>query len=1033
MIVNKSRNYIEWGMVHWRVVGALCLVLLAFGAYSLWGMPRQEFPAFTIRQGLVVGVMPGADSRQVDEQLTRVVENFLFGFDEVNKSKTYSYSRDGQMVVFVELKESVNEVEAPAFWAKLRHGLAELKMQLPSQVVALVGTNDFGDTSALLLSLTAEGKNWNEVDLYMRDLEAELRRLPATSKIKRSGEQTEGIRIHVSRDRLAQYGIRPVAVFQALQGAGIMPVAGRLDGPDLERPIHVSPVLHGEKELGETILLAVGGNAVRLKDVARLERGYDDNDSYVRTNGRKAMVLSVEMSRGYDITRYGADVDAAIARVKARLPRGVEIYRVADQPLAVSTSINHFMRDFGLAVLAVILVTMLLLPLRVAAVAAITIPICILVSVGVLNLMGIELQTVSLAGLVVVLGMVVDNAIIVIDNHLEKLDHGMHPWNAAWRSAKELILPVFTATIAIVVCYLPMSFFMTGTAGDFIRSLPTTVAVALAVSMIVAAMMVPAMDYLFIRKGVAHVRKEGRKTVLERMERLYDDSLELAFRHRWITLGAGVLSAAIAIGIFATLPQQLFPKVERNQFAVEISLQKGRSLAATDSVVRVLERVLSKDPRVTSVTSFVGGSSPRFHTVYAPGMPSRSYAQLIVNTVDNDATEKVVDEYSESMRGAFPNAWVRWKQLELQQFTTPIEVRLQGDSMPQLRRAAAIIQDSVRKLEGVEWVRTDWEDPVRGVRVDMDWDEAGRMGVSPSFLGLSVAMGTSGFPVGTMWEGDHPVKLVLKDDSIRANTVDGFRRQLVSSMPLGASVPLEQVARVEPDWTDGAISRRNGVRCITVRVDPRRGVFAMDIQKQIEKIVSRMELPEGVSASYGGETEASVETFTPMVVSLACSIVVIFLVLLAQFGRFRKAGLVMLTMPLSLFGAALGLRLTGYPFCLTAFVGIIGLMGIVVRNGIILVGYADELMAGGMDVREAALAAGKRRMRPIYLTSMAAAVGVVPMIASGSSLWGPLGAVTAFGLVFSMILTLFVLPVAYWLVTSRVKPLAGVPAEAHHA
>ena len=232
-------------MVHWRIVGSLCFALLCFGAYSLWAMPRQEFPEFTIRQGLVVGVMPGADSRQVDEQLTRVVENYLFGFDEVNKSKTYSYSRDGQMVIYVELKESVNGLEAPAFWAKLRHGLTELKMQLPSQVVALIGTNDFGDTSALLLSLTAEGKSWGDVDLYMRDLEAELRRLPATSKVKRVGEQTESIRIHVSRDRLSQYGIRPASVLQALQGTG-NPARGGSSGRSGHRTAH--PCLSGSAQ-----------------------------------------------------------------------------------------------------------------------------------------------------------------------------------------------------------------------------------------------------------------------------------------------------------------------------------------------------------------------------------------------------------------------------------------------------------------------------------------------------------------------------------------------------------------------------------------------------------------------------------------------------------------------------------------------------------------------------------------------------------------------------------------------------------------
>lgn len=1029
----KPRNSIEWSMVHWRIVAVVCLLFVAWGAYSLWGMPRQEFPQFTIRQGLVVAVMPGASSNEVEEQVAREVENYLFSFKEVDKRKTYSYSSEGRLVVYVELKETVKGLEAPAFWARLRHGLNELKAQrLPARVAALVAVDDFGDTSALLLALTAEGHGWRDMDLYMRRLEAELRKIPATSKLRRSGEQEESIRITLSRDRLARYGIRPLTVYQALQGSGLLPMAGRLDMDELEMPVHVSPVLHSEKEVGETVLLSAGDAVVRLRDVARVERSHGDNDAWVRHDGKRAMILSLEMTPGNDITRYGKDVDAAIARVKADLPAGVEIAKVADQPGAVSDSINHFLRDFLIAVVAVIGVTMLLLPLRVAAVAAFTIPVCVLVTVGILNILGVELQTVSLAGLVVVLGMVVDNAIIVIDNHLEKLEHGMHVWKAAWKSAHELVVPVVTATLAIVLCYLPLAYFMTGTAGDFVQSLPITIAVALVVSMVVAAYFVPTLNVLFVRHGISHGREEGRASGLERLQRLFDRSLDAAFRHPVATIGVGVASVAVAVGVFAVLPQQLFPKLERNQLAVEITLQEGRPLVMTDSVSASLERILRADRRVVSVTGFVGSSSPRFHTVYAPRTPSRSYAQLVVNTVSSEDAVAVAEEYSRTLRGSFPDAWVRWKLLEMQSFATPIEIRLWSDDLASLRRAAGQVRDSLRRMP-VEWVRTDWEDPVRGVRLDMDWEEAGRLGISPSILGLSLASGTSGVAVGNVWEGDHPVKLVVREDSSRSRSLEGFRGQLVSSLPLGASVPLAQVAEAVPDWTDGAIAHRNGSRCLTVRVDPKAGVFAMDVQERIEEMLDRTRLPPGVSVTYGGETESSFETFVPMLVALGTSVLLIFLVLLCQFKRFRKAILVMLTMPLSLFGATAGLAATGYPFSLTAFIGVIGLMGIVVRNGIILVGYADELREAGIPLKDASIAAGKRRMRPIFLTSMAAAVGVVPMILSRSLLWGPLGAVTAFGLVLSMILTLYVLPVSYWLTSSRERPIAGIPEEARHA
>lgn len=375
-----------------------------------------------------------------------------------------------------------------------------------------------------------------------------------------------------------------------------------------------------------------------------------------------------------------------------------------------------------------------------------------------------------------------------------------------------------------------------------------------------------------------------------------------------------------------------------------------------------------------------------------------------------------------------------WSLFTLVQLgSTPIEVRIWGDSIASLAEIEARLHAKFQKLPGVEWVRTDWNEPIRGLSLDMDWDEAGRLGISPSLLGASLAMGTTGLAAETIWEGDHPVKLVLKEDSLRSHTISGFRQQQVSSFPLGASVPLEQVATVKLDWTEGAIHHRNGSRCITLRVDSRREVFASDVQKQVEDIVRRETLPPGIDITYGGEKEASAETYLPMAMALITGIVVVFFILLCQFGRMRKSVLIMLTMPLSLLGASLGLVMTGYPFCMTAFLGIIGLMGIVVRNGIILVGYADELLDSGYTPFNAALAAGKRRMRPIFLTSMAAAVGVVPMIASRSTLWGPLGAVTAFGLVFSMILTLLVLPVAYWLLTENASAISGIPDEAHHA
>jgi multidrug efflux pump subunit AcrB/outer membrane protein TolC len=1011
----KAPGIVERGMLRWRLVVTVTLGLLVFGVISLFTMPRQEFPDFTIRQGLVIGVIPGATPSQVEEQVAQPVENYLFSFKEVNKKKTYSVSQDDRVVVFVELNDEVSGPDAPAFWAKLRLGLNELKaQQLPSSVVALIGNNDFGETSALLLTVEADGRSPRDMQKYLEVLESHLRRLDATASLRRYGLQKEVIRVSISRDRLARYGVRPALVFASLQSRGAMPVSNRLDGDELEMPVHVAPSLRGEAELEDIILLSEPtGNHVRLKDVASIKREYGHDDSMVRYNGKSAVVLSIEMRTGNDITRYGRQVDRAIDAAKRELPPGVQISRIADQPKVVKTSIDHFMRDFGIAIAAVILVTVLLLPARVAAVAAISIPVCIGITLGVLNALHIQLQTVSLAGLVVVLGMVVDNAIVIIDDYVERLDHGVDRWTAAWKSAQSLLLPVFTATVAIILAYVPMTLFMTGMAGDFIGSLPATVAIALLTSLLVACLLVPIMNFALIRRGIRRHDGSRSSSLLDRLQRWYDSAIEVAIRHPWLTIGAGLGSFLVALAGLAVIPQQPFPKVERSQFAIEVYLANGRSLTQTDGVVRRLETQLLGDKRVVSVTSFIGDSSPRFHTLYAPKMPARHYAQLIVNTVNEGDVTALVRENETRGRELFPEAWVRWKQLDFQPGAS-IEARLSGGSIAELKEAAAKVEAQARAIPGTARVFDDYEEPTPSVEIVANADDAAQLGIAPSILQTSLALGLQGFPIGTIWEEDYPVSVLLKDDAAEARTLEGLRQQYVTSPLAAATVPLEQVASVKPVWNEGAIVRRNGVRTLAVKVDVRNETLVSVVQSKLDRGIRALGLAPQIRVEYGGEVELSEEVYPPLTRAMVLSVSLIYLVLLWQFGRHRKAILVTLSMPLVVFGAVFGLFVSRYPFGMTAFIGLIGLLGIVVRNGIILVGYAEEVRREqGLTVREAALVAGKRRMRPIYLTSMAAAVGVVPMILSRSTLWGPLGAVTCFGLLFAMVLTLFVLPVAY--------------------
>ncbi len=1004
---------IEKAMRNNNIVVIIAVAIIIVGIVALIKMPRNEFPTFTIRQGVIVGVYPGANSSEVEKQLTTVVENYIFGYQEVKKAKTYSYSREGIMYIFVELNDDVKN--ADQFWSKLKHGLAELKMTLPTGVLALIANTDFGDTSALLITLSSDTRSYKELEEQLKKLETEIRRIPATSKVKHFGLQKEKIFVNVRPELLNEYNIKSLSLLGSYQANGMVSYAGKLDDGNIVMPVHFPPNFESEKDLAEQIVYSdPSGNVVRLKNIATIERKYDKPENFIRQNEKKTILLSLEMQPGNNIVAYGKEVNKALDKFKKHCPQGIEVATISELPKYVSDSVNDFLKEFLIAIVAVILVTMILLPLRVASVAGITVPISVMITLAVLYFVGIELHTVSLASLILVLGMIVDNSIVVIDNHVSKIDHGISPWHAAIKSAMELKAPIIVATLAILAAYIPIGFMVPGTAGEFMETIPWVVTIALVVSILVAMLLVPYLNFAFIKKGLKNKKKPGRKSFLDLLQSWFDRSLDHAFNHKKLILSAAVVMVAFSMVIFSFTDQELFPEMERNQFAVEVSLPAGSSLEATQKVVDSLEVILKKDQRVTTVTSFIGTSSPRFHAAYAPKMPASNYGQLLVNTKSDKATREIINEYSPKYSDNFINAYVNWKILALQPSKSPIEIRISSDSVKDIRLTEEKVNKILAGTRGLAWVRNDWDQPRQSINVNLDRDKANRMGYYKSLVATSVMIGLDGVPLTTIWEGDYPVEVVLTQDQSAANQLKTIADQYITSPLNFSAIPLRSMATFTPGWTEGTIARRNGVPTLMIQIDNSPDVTASAIFNQLRPQIDKLQLSEGTSITYGGDYEAQQEVFVPMGIALVVSIILIFFILLIQFKKAKISLLIMSGMLLTLPGAAFGLWVMGYPFSVTAFIGITSLCGMVVRNGIILIDYARELRENQrMTTKEAALAAGKRRMRPIFLTSAAAAVGVIPMILSRSPLWGPLGTVICFGLLFSMVLTLYILPVLY--------------------
>ena len=1014
-----------------QVTLVLSGILFVAGFYALLTMPRREDPKITIHTGIVAAIYPGATATEVEDQVTRKIEERLFRFEEIRRDKTFSTTRNGMVIINVDLNKSVKDSDE--FWSKLRLEMAQLKAtELPAGVRGPIVDSDFGDTVAALIAVHGGHYGYRELKDYAQTVETGLRAIPAVSKIKRIGDQKEEIDISTSSERLSQYSVNPLKVMGALQGRNTPQFAGRVPAGESKVPINSGGRIQTEDEIRQIMVdVSPTGQPVYIGDLANVERVYKDPAEYARIGGEQTILLAVEMHEGNNIVDFGNTLRATLKNIQTTLPPEVKLDLVADQPRVVSERINDFFREFGIAIVAVILVTMLLLPMRVALVSAIAIPVSVSMTFGMLDACGIELQQVSIAALIVVLGMVVDNAIVIVDNYVGLLDRKVPIDEAAERCATEMAVPVLTATLAIIAAFAPLAL-LTGAVGEFIRALPIAVAISLGTSFFVAMLLTPLMARYFIRQGlVDHSQEdsgEARKlTPLDHMQKGYNRVITWAMLNKKLVLVSSVAAFVIGLGILAMVPQLFFPLAERDQFVMDVWLPEGAKIEATDATVRRIEAVLSKEKQVKMYASFLGESAPRFYYNVNPQAPAANYAQILVNTGSAKETPKLVERLRERLPDVVPEARVFVKELQQGQIMeAPVEVRISGDDIATLETLGNQAEEILRHTPGATYIHTDWHEDAWQVGMNVREEVANRMGLTNAGLAQQLAAGFEGAPMTTFWEGDRGVDVVLRLSPADRQSFQNVSDTYVMSPVTGAKVPLAAVASLTSEWQPGRIVRRNGVRTLTVRAFPGRGRLASEILGHARKQLDTMALPAGYRIEYGGEFENQQEVSGELRNALLISLVLIFLILLFQFRTLVDPLIVMVAFPLALPGAALGLLITHNTFGFTAFIGIISVGGLVVRNSIILIDYIHERMKSGVDLEQAALEAGERRLRPIFLTSAAAAVGVIPMILSGSSLWSPLASVIAFGLLGSMVFTLVAIPVLF--VVAHRKHTAPVPA-----
>ena len=1100
----SKRDHIQGALRNHGIIFFVFGVLMAFGIWALPQMSKDEFPQFTIRQAVVAAIYPGATAEEVEQQVTVPLEAFINSYEEVNRQMTYSTIEDGVVYCYVMLRNSITSKDQT--WAKMRAGLNLLKKtQLPAGVADVVLIDDFGNTASILLSVESNQRSVTELQPYAERLTRQLSEIDAMGKLKILGSRHEQIVVTLDLPRMASYGLTPSALQAQLLLQGLRTVGGQDESAG---ELRVDIPYSSEYEIARQIIRTdpLTGAVLRLQDIATVERRLPKPEQFVRCynnveqnslsslsagglsgeaglsslsasglsgeaglssvsasgqsgeaglssvsasglSGEAGLIISMEMEPGNNIVAFGESVQQVLDEAALQFPPDIRLHRVTDQPKVVDDSVRSFLRDIFISILVVIAVMLLLFPLRTALVACTGVPVCIAICIGLMYLTGIELNTVTLAALIFVLGMIVDDSVIVIDGYTNLLDRGWSRWYSATVSTRQLFVPMSLATCAIAGMFFPMTKIITGPLGEFVQLFPFAVLFALGASIFYAAWMTPYLSTQFIRRrGESTTRFEKvQELFFTWLQRSYDRLLLFCFRRRWFTYG--LLIAALGSGVFflTRLNLQLLPKAEREMFAVEIHLAQGATVDQTAALADSLARMLVADSRVLTVTSFVGHSSPRFHATYTPAMPAPNYAQFVVGTADYRATAELLRELGPRYEHWFPNAYVRFKQLDYQVVKNPLEVRLAYAPFVEAGEHEATMQlyiDSIRAYMAsrpeLVWVHSDYDDIASQSRIVLKADEASRLGVTQASLSLYLASVTRGVTITNIYEHGNtsPTPVVLRSTlnalhSTR-NTQHSTRNSQLSttlntqlstlnslSIPTatGTWVPLRQVADIVPAWHHASIEHRNGVPTITIGAD----LVGATSQVAAERTVSRWldgfrqrHPTDALLIRFGGLSEINGMIVPQILWSVVAALLVMFVLLLYHFGRIRLALLALSSAALCLFGAMLGLWLFRLDISITAVLGTVSLIGIIVRNAIMMYEYAEELRhTRGLSVTEAAYEAGRRRMRPVFLTSATTALGVLPMIIAHTSLWMPMGVVICFGTIFTLPLTLTILPVLY--------------------
>ncbi len=999
----------RFGLARSRFTIAVMIGLLLAGIVLYPNFPKREDPVIVIRTAVVSALFPGMAPERMENLVAIPIERKVRELAEVKDIRTLV--SEGSLTIYVDLKDETGNVNAA--WQQLRDKMGDVKVELPDGVIGPFVNSDFGDVAIATLAITGEGFSPREIRDVADDFRKQLYHLTGIAKVDLSGAQDERVWLELDTRKLAAVGVQVNTLIKDLKSQNVVLPSGSIDADGTRLLLETSGDFPNVRAI-ETMLTRVGStdSLVRLADLVTVRRGYiSPKVKPIYFNGRPAIVLSVIMQPDQDVTQLGRKLRTAARDYEARLPIGYAIGFSTYQAEQVSASVNSALSNVAQTFIVVAILVVVFLGLKAGLIAALIVPFAVMFSLIGMRALGIALEQVSIAAIIIALGLLVDNGVVIVEDIVSRLGRGIPARDAGLAAGEQYALPLLISSVTTVAAFLPL-FLLSGASGEYAYSLAAVVALTLGGSWIAALYVLPALTVWFIGGEGARTDQAASPSPLQR---LYGAALNIALRFSPIVVAACIVAVILALTQFGRLPKQMFPLSERNQFLIYMNMPDGTDISQTEARALDLSRWLadkSINPEISSQILYVGDGGPRFYLTLTPVAPDPASAFFLINAKDYQGAVRAADRAWKYLYANHPEARFGIKRLAMGSVESGIvEVEISGPDADRLLALGERVRSLFRAAPGIRDNDDDWGNKIVKVVVEIDQDRARQLGVTSEEVAQLLNTYFSGTGVSIYREGDNLIPIVLRAGAYTSQSLEGLTSATFAKN--GGLISLAQIARLKPGFDFARIRRKNQQRTLTVTARS-VSLTAGALLDAIHGGLRALDLGNAYQLEIGGEIQKSAETNQKLVAGFPVALVVMVLAIILQFNSFRRTLLTFMSIPLILTGIPFGLLATGQPLSFFGTLGIISLSGIIINNAIVLIDQID-IERQELDLRDAIVAASEKRLRPILLTSATTVLGLAPMAIAGGALWQPMAVLMMSGLAVASLLTLFFVPAGYFL------------------